>query len=342
MLRLKNLLLVCLLFASGVISAQIDSAGDFYQKGLEAKSKRLLMVAFNDFQKSMEYQPSNVDAIREFGLMAVEMRKFDIAKQAFLKLEKLRKDDSTAICNLAMLNFWTHQWQQATLYARKAQDLHAGQHWNYVLGTSFYEMEDYGNSFKYLQAAAKEDSTNAEIPYLVARSFVDMNNYKSAIPFFQKAIAMDSSRSQWIYECALTYATISDDRSAIRYYELAAMRGYKKDNDFYENLSDSYLAAGQPEKGLELMLQVLQKKPADLDLLYSIANTYYQLQKYDQAIDYWDKVLYFDKENAKSLFMIGMSYQKKGDEQKGRALCDKAIAMDPSLKSHKQERKIDM
>ncbi|HMH33632.1 MAG TPA: tetratricopeptide repeat protein [Puia sp.] len=322
--------------------AQIDSAGDFYQRGLEAKNKRLLMVAFNDFQKSMEYQPSNVDATREFGLAAVELRKYDIAKQAFLKLEKLQKDDSTAICNLAMLNFWTHQWQQATLYARKALELHVGQHWNYVLGTSFYEMEDYANSFKYLQAAAKEDSTNAEIPYLVARSFVDMNNYKSAIPFFRKAIALDSSRSQWIYECALTYATITDDLSAIKYYELAAMRGYKKDNDFYENLSDSYLAAGQPEKGLELMLQVLQKKPADLDLLYSIANTYYQLKKYDQAIDYWDKVLYFDKENAKSLFMIGMSYQKKGEEQKGRTLCDKAIAIDPSLKSHKQERKIDM
>ena len=31
--------------------------------------------------------------------------------------------------------------------------------------------------------------------------------------------------------------------------------------------------------------------------------------------------------------MIGMSYQKKGEKEKGVALCDKAIEMDPVLQS---------
>jgi hypothetical protein len=39
--------------------------------------------------------------------------------------------------------------------------------------------------------------------------------------------------------------------------------------------------------------------------------------------------------------MIGMAYQKKGDTEKGKALCDKAIALDPSLKSLKQEIKME-
>ena len=211
-----------------------------------------------------------------------------------------------------------------------------------MLGKSYYEQEDYGHAFPNLQAASKEDSSNAEIPYLIARAFVDMNNYKPAIGFYQKAISLDSSRVQWIYECALVYATIYDDKSAITYYELAGAKGYKKDNDFYENLSDSYLATGQLDHGLQMMLQVLEKKPADLDLLYSIANTYYRLKKYDQAIDYWDKILYFDKENARSLYMIGMSYQKKGQDEKGRQLCDRAIELDPSLKNLKQQKRIEM
>ncbi|MBS1935562.1 MAG: tetratricopeptide repeat protein, partial [Bacteroidetes bacterium] len=166
--------------------------------------------------------------------------------------------------------------------------------------------------------------------------------YKAAIPFFKKAIALDSSRSQWIYECALTLATIYDDKTAIQYYLVAAQKGYKTDNDYYENLSDSYVAAGQPEKGIELMLGILEKKPADLILLYSVANAYYKIKKYQEAIDYWDKILYFDKENAKALYMIGMAYQKKGETDKGRQLCDKAIAMDPSLKSLKQEKNMSM
>ncbi len=330
-----------ILLLIGSVDAQVhDSSDYFFQKGLEEKNKRLFMVAYNDFQKSIDRHSPNPDANRELGLVAVEMRKYDNAKLAFLKVLETKKDDTTAITNLAQLNFWTRQWPQAIELAKKAQELHAGTKWNYLIGKSYYEQEDYAQAFRFLQAATKEDSLNAEIPYLVARSFVDMNNYKAAIPYFQKAIALDSTKVQWIYECALVYATLYDDKTAIKYYELAALRGYKKDNDFYENLSDSYVAAGQPEKGLELMLIVLQKKPADLDLLYSIANTYYRVKKYDSAIEYWDRILEFDKQNAKALFMIGMSYQKKGDDNKGRLLCDKAIEMDPSLASHKQEKKI--
>jgi len=44
-----------------------------------------------------------------------------------------------------------------------------------------------------------------------------------------------------------------------------------------------------------------------------------------------------DKSNASALYMIGLSYQKKGDKQKGMALCDKAIEMDPSLAKNKQK-----
>jgi tetratricopeptide (TPR) repeat protein len=69
-----------------------------------------------------------------------------------------------------------------------------------------------------------------------------------------------------------------------------------------------------------------------------IAEAYYYSGKYQDAIDYWDKILIYDKTNAQSLYMIGMSYQKKGEKDKGIALCDRAILMDPSLSSYKQKK----
>jgi tetratricopeptide (TPR) repeat protein len=72
-----------------------------------------------------------------------------------------------------------------------------------------------------------------------------------------------------------------------------------------------------------------------------VAEAYYDRGKFDQAIEYWDRVLGADKTDAPSLFMIGMCYQKKGGEEnmkKGVQLCDKAIEMDPSLASHKQKK----
>lgn len=341
---MKNLFLICCVsFCAQLAHSQSsDSSSYFFQKGVEEKEKRLYMVAFNDFQRAVQFKSDNIDAQRELGLTALELRKYDNAKQAFLKVNAAKKDDTTAVQSLANIYYWTRQWPEAAQYAIKARDLHAGKNWNYIIGKCYYEQEDYGQAFKYFQPALKEDSTNAEIPYFIARAFVDMNNYKTAIPYFQRAISLDSSRIQWIYECALTMATVYDDKNAIKYYELAALKGYKKDNDFYENLSDSYIAAGQSEKGLELMMKVLEKKPADLDLLFSIAHVYYKLKKYDQAIDYWDRILEYDKQNARALYMIGKSYLQKGDEKKGQQLCDKAIEMDPSLKNMRQERRIDM
>ena len=40
--------------------------------------------------------------------------------------------------------------------------------------------------------------------------------------------------------------------------------------------------------------------------------------------------------------MIGLSYQKKGEKQKGQQLCDKAIEMDPSLNSLRQKQDMGM
>jgi tetratricopeptide (TPR) repeat protein len=62
------------------------------------------------------------------------------------------------------------------------------------------------------------------------------------------------------------------------------------------------------------------------------------MTKYDDAIAFWDRILAADKEDARALYMIGMSFQKKGQETKGMALCNKAIEMDPSLNGLRQRR----
>jgi tetratricopeptide (TPR) repeat protein len=143
-----------------------------------------------------------------------------------------------------------------------------------------------------------------------------------------------------MYEAGLVYYAIPDDKKAIYWFERAAAKGYNRSNDFVENLANAYLNIKNYEKGLALMQEVLQRKPADQELLYNIADAYYQTGKYQDAIDYWDKILAIDKQNASALYMIGLSYQKKGEKEKGQQLCDKAIQMDPSLKNLKEEKKM--
>src|SRR5207253_11408015 len=104
-----------------------------------------------------------------------------------------------------------------------------------------------------------------------------------------------------------------------------------------ENLGNAYINAGQNEKGLAILNEVLKKKPEDPELLFQVAQASYRAAKYQDAIDLWDRVLEQDKSNAEALYMIGLCYQKKGEKEKGQQLCDRAIQMDHSLRSKRQQ-----
>jgi tetratricopeptide (TPR) repeat protein len=165
-----------------------------------------------------------------------------------------------------------------------------------------------------------------------------MQNYKQCIPNYLKAIELDTTKNYWIYELGLIYYAIHDDKNALKYILLAADKGYKRDNDYLENLGIAYLNAGQLDQGVAILNEILKKRPSDLNILNMMAEAYYYKGKYQQAMDYWDQVLGYDKSNASALYMIGMCYQKKGEKAKGVQLCDKAIEMDPSLASLKQKK----
>ena len=131
------------------------------------------------------------------------------------------------------------------------------------------------------------------------------------------------------------------DKDALKYILEAGEKGYKRDNDYLENLGIAYLNVGDLEQGVNILNEVLKRKPSDMNILNMVAEAYYFKGKYKDAIEYWDRILEYDKESATSLYMIGMSYQKMGgreNSQKGIALCDKAIEMDPSLASNKQKK----
>ncbi|MEP6727403.1 MAG: tetratricopeptide repeat protein [Bacteroidota bacterium] len=336
---MKTLFLILIIsLPAACFSQNADSTAYFLQKGNEAKQGRLYMVAAQHYKKAIQFDAGNTAAQRELGNVSLEMRRFPEAIVAYGEVIKKEPNDPVATENLASLYFSTRRWNDAIVTAKKMQQLKIGKNTDYIIGKSYAELEDYGQSYTYLQVAAKQDSTNADIPYTIGRNFVEMSNYRNAAPFFIKAITLDTTKPRWVYECALNYAAIPDDKTAIKYYLLAADRGYKTDNDYIENLSISYEGAGQLDKCIEMLKKVLEKKPADLSLLNGIAQLYYKTGKYQDAIDNWDKILGYDKQNAKALYMIGMAYQKKGDKDKGMQLCDKAIQMDPTLASLKEKK----
>jgi tetratricopeptide (TPR) repeat protein len=317
---------------------QADSANFFYQKALAEKQAGRKLEVWKNLDKAYRYNPNDRAIIAELADVHLSMHKYAQAREMYQKLEQLGDNTPVLYKQLLNLSFNTKRFDDAIAYADKLKKADPKEKVGYFLGKIYYDRDDYGEAIKYLTAAEKEEPQNAEVPYLIARSYADMMNYKLSVPYFEKAITLAPDKNNWIYELGLIHYAMNSDKEALKYILLAGEKGYRKDNDYMENLGVAYMNVGKLEEALAILKDILAKKPSDLNILNMIAEGYYYSGKYQDAIDYWDKVLMYDKTNAQSLYMIGMSYQKKGEKEKGVALCDKAIEMDPNLAVYKQKK----
>lgn len=326
--------------AQSSFTSNIDSSNLYLQKGMQEKNNGRHMEALKNFEKAYRFEQRNKTIIEAVATTNMNLRRYSQARENYKQLEQLGDESATTYKQLLDLSYNLRQTDDVVLYAAKLKKADPTAKVSFYLGKVAYDRENYGEALRQLSVAAKEDPSNAEVPYMIGHSYADMQNYKSAIPYFQQAIGLDSSKNFWIYELGLVYYAIHEDKNALKYMLLAGEKGYKKDNDYLENLGIAYLNAGELEQGVAILDQILAKRPSDLNILNMVAEAYYFKGKYQKAIDYWDQMLVYDKQNASALYMIGMSYQKKGEKEKGVKLCDKAIEMDPSLSNLKQKKQM--
>ncbi|HUR67163.1 MAG TPA: tetratricopeptide repeat protein [Chitinophagaceae bacterium] len=321
--------------------ALVDSADFFLQKGLLEKQNGRRLESLKNFEKAARYDANSKAITTELASAYQDLRRYNLAREMYKKLVTMGEENAAIYKQLLNLSFQMKQNEDVLLYADKLKTADPSEKVLYYVGRVHYDMDNYGDAIKYLTGAQKEDPANAEIPYLIAHSYSDMMNYKLAVPYFKKAIEMKPTESYWVYELGLICYAMHDDKNALKYILEAGDKGYKKDNDYLENLSIAYLNVGELDKGVEMLNEILKRKPSDLNILGMVAEAYYAKGKFDLAMEYYDRMLEYDKDNASSLYMIGMCYQKKGGKEnmeKGTRLCDKAIEMDPSLANLKQKK----
>jgi tetratricopeptide (TPR) repeat protein len=119
---------------------------------------------------------------------------------------------------------------------------------------------------------------------------------------------------------------------------MAGNAGYPSSNDYLENIGFSFLYNRDIENGMKNLSIVLSRKPNNFELLTDIAQAMYNVKRYDEALVYYQKLIELNPKDSKALYMAGITFQKQGLKEKGQAICDKAIAMDPSLAEKRQKK----
>jgi tetratricopeptide (TPR) repeat protein len=335
---MKNQLTAILVAISAHAFAQTtDSSTYFFNKGVEEKNAKKYLVASRNFDKAIKLNPKYTAAYIENGYTNLEMRKTDFAIQSFTKVNELEPENKVAIKELMNLYFSYRQYAKAVDFAQKCKDCEGV---DKVVAISLYQQEDYAKAEKALLTYIGKNPNDAETNYTLGRTYMEMELGQKSILYYEKAVQLDTTKSNWFNELGILCYSMNAFKKAAFYFSKAAATGIIQTNDFNENLGYSYIYSGEFEKGEKLLLDIMAKKPGDKDILRDIAQAYYDTKLYDKSLEFCQKLLEMDMKDGKALYQAGMCFQKKGQKEKGQAMCDKAIELDPSLAKMKKQQQM--
>ncbi len=326
---------IMLMLCTSLYAQNIDSAEIYFQKAVEFKTNKQFLQASKSFDKAIQFNKSYKEAYLENGYVSLEMHKSDNAIANFNKVVELEPANTAAAKELMDLYYNYRQFEKARQLALKCP---ACQNAEKIVAMCNYQREDYGNAIKGLTNYLAKNPTDAEATYTMARSYLDMEQYKNAVPYYNKAILLNAEKNSWVYELGMLYYTLNDFTNAVVFFNKAADAGYPQKSDFVENLGYAYIFSGQFDQGEKLLLGLIEKRPGDTELIRDIAEAYYNGKMYDKSLSYCQKLMELDAKDGKALYQAGLCFQKKGDKDKGQAMCDEAIKMDPSLNGLRQKQ----
>jgi protein O-GlcNAc transferase len=93
----------------------------------------------------------------------------------------------------------------------------------------------------------------------------------------------------------------------------------------------NYHKTGNLQQAELIYKKILQKKPKNIDALYSLGMIYYQLGNYDLAIGYIKKALYLKSDIPEAYMYLGDALKAKGRFDDAIACYQKAITLNPKL-----------
>ena len=209
---------------------------------------------------------------------------------------------------------------------------------------ALWKAAKYDELISVADAALKTDPLNANI--LAYRGFasfykaVSEINPEDKVPFLDDAVvylrraelAGTSMKNEADYVLAKAYFL-----KGKFYYDLAVLRmteaidhGFVQ-NDSYEYLGLAYSQLGDLEKGIEFFLKALDQEQTDI-LLLTIGQTYYQMKRTADAVDYLMRTLNKTEDKAiekKARSLLGEIYLDRNELFKAEEQYSALIALDP-------------
>ncbi len=254
--------------------------------------------AATQLKTTLEIQPENLEALRQYGLLLVKMNDLEGAiehlEHALLILGKDNPKERIELqLQLARAYRELKHLDKARQLLRQVLEVDPKHtEANRDLGLLALEQEDYTGAIEALQAARENapPEDQAELDVLLGRAYAGLGDLDQAEQLFEAALQSASPPSEIYRRLGELYEKRGDREQALRYYH----QGLEK-------------VTGWQERE-ELALRLLVFNPDDVNVRFTLASLYEQSRRYQEAVEQYRTILARQPDSLMAWRSLGDSY----------------------------------
>jgi len=239
--------------------------------------------AVKNYSTAIQYEPANVQALREMAAVYSTQEKYKEAERYFREALALGSDDPRTNYNMATVQLELGNNALALDYAKKAVSVEPKNSvflYTYGLAGERNNMPDIALQ-QYARSIASDPKyvkprINLGIMYLDAKRLEDALNQ------FVAAHTVEPDNFEVNNNLGKVYGLKKQYDKAVEFFARAVSKN-PRDSNVRANLATAYISAGLIEKASDTYAELIKIDPSDWDSHYELGKLYMQLEKKSEA-----------------------------------------------------------
>ena len=199
--------------------------------------------------------------------------------------------------------------------------------WNMKASHYLFE-EKYESAIKYIEKAIKINPNRADFWLNIAQAYGGLSDYKKAIKCYDKSIKVEPNRMNWNQKGDIYYDNLKDYKNAIKCYDAALNMPpmLVKNSEIWQKKAEAFKKLNKEKKSEEC-----SKKSQEYSAIESLQQgvILYNLEKFEEAIDFFDKTIKSSPKNEEAWGNKGLSLLKLGKFEQSIFCFDKILEINP-------------
>jgi len=279
-------------------------------------------------------------------------------KLIFSPTETLTRDEEIYLAKLFSSIYFDNSAHEAAFELNKKNNLlEKSDYANYLLSQALFATKEYSNALKYINQAIEKNPFNVSYQYYKSNILVHLNDNKNAIKIIEqiddKTLNIYGYDSKLRVQKELILANLAkkeEEKSyhlAHKYYWngeyqnavkecLDILAKDKKAYDIYSLLGDCYIKTDNIAKAQKSYEQSLALNKKYSPAYVGLGNLSYLRDRLDEALEFYNFAVKYDKTNHDALFKIASIHEEKGNNKESNEFEKAAVALNsaPYLSYH--------